>query len=352
MGITIKTIAEELGVAPSTVSNALTGRSKGAYPKAVARLDRIRMYAEKRGYRPNAAARAVRSQRTYQVGVLVPNRAGHATTHPNTFEGILGINNGLQSSGYIVSIIRFDDLTQDVASHTRLFSEEALDGLIVLGHYPDWAIPKLESLVSNIVWMDTDVWRDHGCIRRDEAAAGRKVVEQAASLGYRRVIWLGYPDNKNFSHYSHEARRTAAIEAAEELGLAFDQRAFISWEWEKRENRISEGLSPDGVVVAESAYHAQTMANHAMSRGMTAPRDFGLACCDGAREIDRVWPGLSRVNFDRFAMGCAAAEMLREMLDGKDDRVASKLTGGDWVAGSTACKVSGAGPVWPSATQR
>lgn len=335
MSITITKLAEELGVAPSTVSNALNGRMKGAYPKSLAKADKIRSYAIERGYRPNAAARAVRSQRTYQIGVLLPNRPGHATTHPHAFESVLGVNSGLQDTGYIVSIIRFDDLTQDVASHTRLFSEEGLDGLVVIGHYPDWAVPKLESLVSKIVWLDTDVWRETGCVRRDEAAAGRETVERAGSLGYGKMIWLGYPDSPEFRHYSHEARRSAAFAAAGQLGLDIELREFISYEWEADPKRLTHGLSPDTLVVAESAYHAQVLSHQAMSRGVSAPRDFGLACCDGARQFERLWPDLSRIDFDRFGMGSRAAAMLRHMIDHPKTPVASELVHGQWIQGAT-----------------
>lgn len=338
MLVTLKDIAREFGVAPSTVSNALNGRSKGSYPRAAARAERIRRYAESHGYRPSAAARAVRSQRTFQVGVLLPNRPNHAYTHPCAFDGILGLNCGMQEAGFIVSIIRFDDLTRDVATHTRLFSERSLDGLVVFGHFPEWAPDELRRLVARIVWMDTGVWEDCACLRRDEAHAGRTAAAQVAAQGYRRLVWLGYQDAPQFHHYSHEDRRRAALAAAAQAGLAVEEVAMRPWpgmdDWQGLEDR----LTPDTAVLAETVYHAQMLAHRVAARGLTAPRDFGLACCDDSQEVQRLWPDLSRVSFDRFEMGRQAGEMLRLLIDTGAEAVPSRLLCGDWVAGSTASR--------------
>jgi len=336
VSVTIKDIAEKFGVAPSTVSNVLNGRNKGSYAKTAKRAEQIRRYAESRGYRPSAAARAVRSNRTYQVGILLPNRADHPHTHPNAFEGVLGLNSGMQECGYVVSIIRFDDLTTNIRSHTRLFSEQSLDGLVVFGQFPDWALQELRALVPAVVWMDTGIWEPTNCIRRDEAAAARQAVEQAAALGYRRLIWLGYPDRADHGHYSQVARRGAALAAAQAAGMEVEEAPVEPWagldHWQGLETR----LRPDTVVLAQTTYHAQLLSHRVAAMGMTPPRDFGLVCCESSQEIDRLWPGLSRVSFDRFDMGRQAGDMLRALLDEAGDAIASRRVSGQWVAGDSA----------------
>lgn len=69
MRITIKHIAEELGVSAMTVSRALRN------DKGVSEATRqcILQAAERLNYRPNLLARGLVSQRTYLLGVLIPN---------------------------------------------------------------------------------------------------------------------------------------------------------------------------------------------------------------------------------------------------------------------------------------
>jgi LacI family transcriptional regulator len=343
MAITIKDIAREFGVAPSTVSNALNGRYKGAYRKTAARSEEIRAYAEEHGYRPNGAARAIRAQRTYQIGALLPNQPERPFNHPNDFETLLGINAGLQTTGYVVSIIRLADLTQEVISHTKLFSEKTLEGLVVLGGHSEEMVAEFEKLVPNIVWADTNVWRDTGCIRRDETAAGHEAVEQVAACGYRRIIWLGYPDNPKSLHYSHIDRSAGAFAAAKEAGLQsyrhvidLDDTGADQW------NSLLPELAPDTALVVESVYHAQALSHVLAALGRTAPRDFGLVCCDGSQDMNRLWPDLSRVAFERFDMGRQAGEMLRSMIEDDDDSVQNKsrILRGSWIQGKTiqSCK--------------
>src|SRR5262249_3689576 len=69
--VTIKDVAQACGVAPSTVSNALTGKG---YVRAKTR-DQVIAAASRLGYRASSLARSLRLQRTWTVGVLLADIA-------------------------------------------------------------------------------------------------------------------------------------------------------------------------------------------------------------------------------------------------------------------------------------
>ena len=70
--VSLKDIAKECGVSTATVSKALNGQHDiGEETKA-----RVRETAERMGYFPNAAARALKTNRSYNVGVLFQEEAG------------------------------------------------------------------------------------------------------------------------------------------------------------------------------------------------------------------------------------------------------------------------------------
>lgn len=96
--VSLKDIAKECGVSTATVSKALNGQHDiGEETKA-----RVRETAERMGYFPNAAARALKTNRSYNVGVLFQEEAGSGLTH-EYFSGVLnGIKVQVEKMGYDV----------------------------------------------------------------------------------------------------------------------------------------------------------------------------------------------------------------------------------------------------------
>src|SRR3954470_13536187 len=88
--VTINDVAKACKVAPSTVSNALAGK---AYVKPATR-QRIEAAVEKLGYRVSTIARALRTQRSFSVGVILAD-----ITNPTFPEIVRGIENALRESG-------------------------------------------------------------------------------------------------------------------------------------------------------------------------------------------------------------------------------------------------------------
>ena len=73
----IKDIAKACGVSVATVSKALNGHSDISQ----ATKEKVRQAADKLGYMPNSAARALKTNRTYNLGVLFVDDAQSGLTH-------------------------------------------------------------------------------------------------------------------------------------------------------------------------------------------------------------------------------------------------------------------------------
>ena len=86
--VSLKTIAERCGVSTATVSKALNDHKD----ISEATRKRVRQVADELGYFPNAAARALKTNRSYNIGVLFEEEAGRGLTH-EYFSGVL---NGLK----------------------------------------------------------------------------------------------------------------------------------------------------------------------------------------------------------------------------------------------------------------
>lgn len=75
--VSMKDIAKLCGVSVATVSKALNDYSD----VGEATKERIRAVAEEQGYFPNSSARALKTNRTYNLGVLFVDEAHSGLTH-------------------------------------------------------------------------------------------------------------------------------------------------------------------------------------------------------------------------------------------------------------------------------
>ena len=334
-GTTLKDVAEQAGVSIDTVSRVLNGKGKGTWPSAMRRAREIREIAERLNYRPNAAARAIRSSKTRVIGALVRNNPRDRHIHPLAYETILGINEGLEAAGYVLSIIRYDAVQFDTEAGSRVFREHMLDGMIALESISQEVLERLEQLVPNCVWANTNVWRPEGCIRRDEVAVGEMVAKAMINLGYRKLVLVG-GTRPSVPHYSHDDRLTGVRKVANEAGVEF-KHVEIAWGPKIVADAFPIDLfDPSVALIAAGTYWAHWLLHTAASIGKAPGYHFGLSCCDESSEINRYWPGLCRTSFDHYQMGMTAAQMMLQRLESPARPAKSIQFGSFWRVGNTA----------------
>lgn len=334
--VTLKQIAEMAGCSAAVVSTVLNN-SRSTLAVSESTRQRVQEIARAHNYRPHLAARMMKSRKSYQVGVLLMGTMYGSLPHPAVFETVLGINEGLERAGYLMSLVRMNDIEKDNLLSTRLFEGHLLDGLIVVSLIDPKLVRKIESLVPQCIWVDTEVWKGERCIRRDEVHAGRLATEALLKLGYEKLLVVERERN-HVMHYSFAQRLRGVEEVAREHSIALER--FFLPPGEKSNQDLFELLqllSPDTGVVTLDAYGAQKIVTAASSTGLQAGFHYGVVCCDDQEHsTERPWPGLNRVTFDRYAMGVQAAEMMLRALQEPSGDCTSYLMRGQWVCGNTA----------------
>ena len=199
---TMKDIAVEAGVSIKTVSRILNGENKENWPSSIRRAQQIRDIANRLNFRPNAMARTMRTNKTQLIGVLIRNGVDLPFTAPSNYETILGIYQQLESAGYEMCLVH----QSDVETRSRIFREQMLDGLIVVGHLEAELYDAVSEIFENCIWVDSNRFEKSLCVRRDEQEAGRIVGEKIKACGYEHVIWLGWSPFEKVQHYSQVQR--------------------------------------------------------------------------------------------------------------------------------------------------
>ncbi len=333
--IRLKDIATAAGASPSTVSLILNGRAR-EMRISEALVETVRRVAKEMNYRPMAAARAVRSNRSGQIGFLVMNTGGvFRECFLPGYEFILGAAERMESEGYFVVVFRQDELHGK--SKSRLLKERVVDGVIVNGLIPGESLAVLRKAFSKIVWLDTVVWEPSSSIRRDEILAGRLAARSLVEAGYRKIVWAGpWPDG----HYSSHDRLAGAKAEALARGVGFEELGFghrseMPKLFEVYKSRVAEGCG----FVCYSVMEARSIAAMASScLGLCPGWSYGLACCDDSHDVSESWPSLSRMSYDRYSAGSLAAGMLVKAIKGSP---APSLTlKGEWLEGSSSKRLA------------
>jgi LacI family transcriptional regulator len=122
MKITLKEIAKQLNVSPTTVSKALQDYPDiGAVTKK-----KIKKYAKQVGYTPSIQAAYLRTQKTRIVGVIVPNFKDHF------YNGLIeGVIKKASKNGYLVVILQSGDSQKKEKKMVNRLLHQQVDGIFI-----------------------------------------------------------------------------------------------------------------------------------------------------------------------------------------------------------------------------
>lgn len=183
--VTIKMIAKECGYSVATVSKALNG----APDISNETRDRIRKVADKMGYTSNAAARMLKTGRSYNFGVLFEDASNKGLTH-SFFSHILNsFKHRAEELGYDISFIsdRLGGKDISYAEHARYRN---CDGVIVAAvDYTDPAVLDLVNCGIPVVTIDC-VFANCASVVSDNVSGVRDLVQYVYSLGHRKIAFI------------------------------------------------------------------------------------------------------------------------------------------------------------------
>ncbi|NBI27833.1 LacI family DNA-binding transcriptional regulator [Chengkuizengella marina] len=185
--VTIKDIAKQLGISVSTVSRALNDHSDIKKETKLKVLETVKEL----NYRPNSVARSLIHQRTYTVGLMIPD-----ITDPFFSTISVGAQELLSEQGYQVII---GNTLRDSAKEKRFIEsalERKMDGLIIT---PDHVDEELVEMLSNINIPVVFLRRRPSKLLKvpfvdvDHYKGACEAVEHLISLGHKGIGYIGIP---------------------------------------------------------------------------------------------------------------------------------------------------------------
>ncbi len=193
---TLASLAAQLGLSRQTVSNAINAPER-VKPET---LRRVNETISATGYRPNAAARQLRTRRSRNLGFrLMPTADGINGAILDRF--LHSLTENLQEHGYRVTLFAARDDETEISAYEELLEMSDLDGFVLAGtHHGD---PRSDWLLARGVPFVTfgrpwDVSGDDGnCAHSWVDVDGRAGTAEATSYlldrGHSRIGFLGWP---------------------------------------------------------------------------------------------------------------------------------------------------------------
>ncbi|MBQ4001749.1 MAG: LacI family DNA-binding transcriptional regulator [Lachnospiraceae bacterium] len=334
--VTITDISKACGVSRATVSKALNGASDVS-PETT---KRIREAAAKLGYLPNAAARALKMGRSYNIGVLFSDETGGGISHEYFSLILESVKAEAERLGYDITFISKDlgQLSMDYYEHAKYRS---CDGVVIASaDFEDPAIRRLATSEIPTVTLDYS-FDSRTSILSDNVQGMDKLVRFVYEKGHRKIAFI------HGEITSVTQKRLASFrKVTSELGLRIPQE-FI------REARYhdprSSGLAtrallelperPTCILYPDDLSFLGGMSE-LEKHGLSVPKDMSVAGYDGIPLSQVLRPRLTTYRQGATEMGTEAARLLVEQIERPETWIPEQVTvEGELLTGDTVTEI-------------
>ena len=290
----------------STVSLVLSGKSAGriSAPTEAA----VRRAAEELGYRPNMAARALRTGAARSVGLVVPD-----VTHPFFGLTMRGAQEAAWSAGYAVALVDVP-LDRPLEAPLEALRAGPADGFIYFSVEPPEQRPGGERIVVIEARPEGFPW-----VALDTAGGTDAALAHLIELGHRRIGQLGsrvqYPTFQIRAARWRAALESVGVEPSASLraGSAFDFEDAA-----RAAGTLLDAADPPTAIVCDDDILAGGVYLAARPRGLRIPEDLSVVGFDDLPFARVLSPGLTTVGADAERLGAVAFEALASLMAGEE----------------------------------
>ncbi|WP_157415933.1 LacI family DNA-binding transcriptional regulator [Agromyces allii] len=323
----IREVAVLAGVSHMTVSRVLNG-----HPNIrPATRQRVMDVIEQLDFKPNSAARALATQRTQRIGVIVDSSVEFGPTST-----LRGLEFAARSGGYsVTSVAMQDDASLTPEAAVGHLIAEGVDALCVVAPRSS-SVSALRRISIDVPVLVVKAAKDPNflTVSVDQQLGTTLAVDHLVALGHRDILHLAGP----LDWLDARGRERAFHARIEQWGLKV--RPIVVGDW-------TADFGYDYAVGLKGVpeYTAMFVANDEMAfgvvhgfhdRGIRVPEDVSIIGFDDLPLSRHFIPPLTTVTQDFYALGVKAMEVLRAALEGREIPQRSKIPSELVVRASTA----------------
>lgn len=307
--VTIRDVARDAGVSQATASRALSGTGSVS-PEA---RERVHRAAEVLGYQVNKAARALRTQRTDTIGLLIPD-----VRNPFFAELAYVIEQAAGVHGTAVITMSADEDADRQADALRVLVRQQVDGLIVAPQGEQSIAPLSGNLP--LVYVDRDVADRRGpLVSSDNAGGAEQMIDHLVARGHHEIALITGPQTTT----TGRTRRAAALSRLAAHGCTPPPEWVQEGDFQLESGRrgaaaiLTADRRPTAIFAGDNLMAVGALLE-LREHGLRVGRDIALTGFDDEPWFMVLDPPLTVVAQDVPLLGRTALDSLRQVIAGRD----------------------------------
>lgn len=311
--VTIKDIAEEIGVSTATVSNVIHGKTKKISDRTVAK---VQEKLQESGYIPNMAAVLLAQNSSKIVCVVVSNHEkyeGKMLEDPFVAGMINTISKELSALGYFMMIKEEKDI-EKIVTYASMWN---MAGLILMG-YCSMDYEKLRSKM-HIPFVVVDSYeknvKSYVDIGIDNLDGGRVAGNYLRSKGHQKILY--FADNKEDCDLDRYNGLKEVLTGGFEPSYYLVSMDKVKREEDYEAMRAAILKEQVTAVFAASDFYAIEFMHFLMKKGVKVPEEVSIVGFDNIPQAEQTYPALTTINQNIPLRAKTAVKMLYDLIENR-----------------------------------
>lgn len=310
--VSMKDIANACGVSVATVSKALNDQKD----VGVDTKTRICEVAKQMGYFPNAQARALKTNRTYNLGVLFVDEAQSGLKHDYFANVLDSFKSSAEEQGYDITFINCCKNNANRMNYLERCLYRGFDGVVIA--CVNFQDPEVIELINSDIPVVTIDYIFHGniAIISDNVKGMQDLLTYIYESGHRKVAYI-----HGVMSSVTQNRLSTFYQTAEKYGIDIPDEYVKESAYRdtvgaaERTVELLELKNPPTCIIYPDDYSAYGGMNAIRAKGLRIPEDVSIAGYDGISLVRQTEPSLTTIMQDTEKLGRLAAEQLIALID-------------------------------------
>lgn len=320
--VSLKDISVRCGVSVATVSKALNGHKD----VSEATRERLIKAAKEMGYFPNSQARALKTNRTLNLGVMFSDDAGSGLTHEFFAKLLNSFKTEAEAAGYDITFINKNVGKQKMSTYEHC-KYRNVDGVIIA--CTDFTSQDVYEIINGdipVVTID-HIFDCRTAVMSNNEKGIEELVNYVADMGHEKLAYI----QGNRSAVA-ERRQAGFCKACMNRGIEVRAEWMLLGDYynpdrtyELTKQLMSMSNRPTCIFMPDD-YSAMGGFNAVKDMGLSVPDDVSVVGYDGIAYSQLLSPKLTTYLQDTSAIGTAAAKQLISLIENPSTTFAEVIT--------------------------
>lgn len=336
--VSLKDISAVCGVSVATVSKALNNHKDiGEGTKK-----HIKQVAKEMGYLPNSAAKALKTNRTHNIGILFTDEA-HSGLRHDYFAAVLdSLKQTVEAHGYDVTFINSSRKWPNRMRYLEHARYRGFDGVVIanINFYND-EVKELANSDIPLVTIDK-LYNNRIAVISDNVTGMKDLLTYIYEMGHRRIAYIHGDEDTAVT----QSRLTSFYRTAEELSIEVPDSYIKKAAYRdtdgagKATKELLKLKTPPTCILYQDDFSSFGGINVIRKMGLRIPEDISVAGYDGIRIGRHIEPQLTTLKQDTDNIGIQAGEKIISLIEKPKSTVIEQVViSGELYKGGTVGRI-------------